>query len=214
MKLFKSRTIWLPTWQGWGLLFLILGVFLGVFFINAHRFLAVTHKVADADILVVEDWMPDIVYKAAAAEFQQGTYRFLFISSIREYHARDGASRNTRRSSAANRMISLNIPEDQIVECFASPTENHRSAAMAHAVRDALRQRGISTKGVTVMAPATHARKTWLVHRRALGPEVPAGIVAVDPGVYDPSRWWMSSQAAKLVINNYAGLLHEWATGY
>jgi hypothetical protein len=213
LKLFKPRTIWLPTWQGWALLFLILAGLFTVFFLNAHRFLAVTYRVADADILVAEDWMPEVVVEATASEFRKGNYRLLLISSIHEYNVQDNRPRNVGKSPMANRIISLGIPEDRIIECFAPATENHRSAAMARSVRDTLRQRGIKAKGVIVMAPATHARKTWLVHRRALVAEAPVGIVAITPRVYDPARWWMNSQSAKWVINNYAGLLYEWITG-
>jgi hypothetical protein len=213
MKLFKPKTIWWPTCQGWALLFLIIVGFFTVFFLNAHRFLAVTNRVADADILVVEDWMPDVVLQATAREFKEGHYRYLLISGISEYDGQNNGPQNIRKSSVVNRIASLGVPRDRIIECFAPATDSHRSAARAHSVRNALRQNGIISKGVNVMAPATHARKTWLVHRRALGSEVPAGIVAVLPGVYDPARWWMNSHSAKWVLTNYAGFLHEWITG-
>ena len=214
MRFFKPKTIWWPTWQGWSLLFLILAGFFIVFFLNAHRFLAVTNRLADADILVVEDWMPDVFLQATAKEFKEGNYQHLLISSIREYDNQENRQQKVRKSSAVNRIVSLGVPRDRIVECFAPATDNHRSAAMARSVSNALRQNGIISKGVNVMAPATHARKTWLVYRRALGSEAPVGIIAVLPGVYDPERWWLNSQSAKWVITNYAGLIYEWITGF
>lgn len=213
MKLFKLRTVWLPTWQGWTVFFMILIVFLVVFFINAHRFLAVTSRVPDADILVVEDWMADVFLQATAVEFKKGNYRLLLISGLREYDSHNDVIQNVRKSSKVNRLISLGVPKDQIMECFTPVTEDHRSAAMAGAVRDALRQHNIKAKGVNVLAPATHARKTWLVYRRALASGAAVGIVAIAPGIYDPDRWWQNSQSAKWVLTNYAGLFYEWITG-
>lgn len=213
MKLFKPKRIYLPTWQGWILLILVLVGFILTFFLNAHHFLATTNRVANADILVVEEWSMHVTADAAAREFKEGNYQHLFISKTLEYNNQDSSIQNIRRSSAANRMVSLGIPEDRIIECYFPATESHRSLAMARGVRDALRKSGIKSKGVNVMAPATHARKTWLVHRRALVTEAPAGIVAITPGSYDPARWWMNSQSAKWVMNNYAGLLYEWITG-
>jgi hypothetical protein len=214
MKLFKPKTIWWPTWQGWALLFLILAGFSIIFFVNAHRFLAVTNRVADADILVVEDWVAnkDVFLWATVQEFKKGQYRYLLYTGTNKYDD-DNSSQNIRKSPVVNRPVSLGVPRDRIIEHFVPATESHRSATMARAVRDALRQNGIKSKGVNVIAPATHARKTWLVYRRAFASEVPAGIIAVLPGVYDPERWWLNSQAAKWVFTNYAGLLHEWITG-
>ena len=184
----KSGATTSSGWKRWILLFLVLALFLAVFLVNAHRFLAVTSRVADADILVVEGWSADVVGQAAVREFKEGNYQRLLISSLRGDTGPGKKQKTAERSSVADYMISLGIPEDRIMECSAPMTENHRSATMARGVRDALRRGGIKSKGVNVMAPATHARKTWLVHRRALLPETPVGIIAVLPGVYDPAQ--------------------------
>jgi len=200
-------------WKRWILLFLVLVLLLAVFLVNAHRFLAVTSRVDDADILVVEGWSADVVGKAAVTEFKEGNYERLLISSLRGDTGPGENAKYGPKTSIADYMISLGIPADRIMECSGPMTDNHRSATMARGVRDALRRGGIKSKGVNVMAPATHARKTWLVHRRALLPETPVGIIAVLPGVYDPARWWMNRQAAKWVLKNYVGLFYEWVTG-
>jgi hypothetical protein len=209
----KSGPAAWPAWTRWILLFLVLVLSLAVFLVNAHRFLAVTSRVPDADILVVEGWSADVVGKAAVIEFKEGNYQRLLISSLRGDTGPGEKAKNGPKTSIADYMISLGIPEDRIMECSASMTDNHRSATMARGVRDSLRREGIKSKGVNVMAPATHARKTWLVHRRALLPETPVGIIAVLPGVYDPARWWMDRQATKWVLKNYLGLFYEWVTG-
>ena len=186
---------------------------MSLFFINAHRFLAVTERAEGADILVVEEWMPAVVAQAAAREFETGQYSLLLISGLREQTDEEHSSNHSRKSSMFRRLVSLGVPESRILECYAPLTEVHRSAAMAGAVKSLIAEKGIAAKGLNVMAPATHARKTWLVHRRALSPGIPVGIVAVLPGNYNPDRWWLNSQSAKWVLTNYAGLLHEWVTG-
>jgi hypothetical protein len=200
-------------WKRWILPVLVLVLLLAIFLGNAHRFLAVTSRVAHADILVVEGWSADVVGQAAVKEFKEGNYQHLLISSLSGDVGPGEKPQKEGKTSVANYMISLGIPEDRIMECIAPMTDNHRSATMALGVRDMFRRDGIKSKGINVMAPATHARKTWLVHRRALLPETPVGIIAVLPGVYDPARWWMDRQATKWVLKNYVGLFHEWVTG-
>jgi hypothetical protein len=58
-KFFKKRTIWLPTWPV--ILVSILIIVTSILFIlfSSHNFLAVTNKVPNAKILVVESWMTD-----------------------------------------------------------------------------------------------------------------------------------------------------------
>ena len=203
----------LSGWKRWILLFLVLVLLLAAFLVNAHRFLAVTSRVAHADILVVEGWSADVVGHAAVKEFSEGNYQHLLISSLSGDVGPGEKPKDSPKTSVSDYMISLGIPEDRIMECIAPMTDNHRSATMARGVRNARRRGYIKSKGVNIMAPATHARKTWLVHRRALLPETPVGIIAVLPGVYDPARWWMDRQATKWVLKNYVGLFHEWITG-
>src|SRR4051812_13365426 len=56
-------------------------VLLVVFVVFVHPFLAVTRRV-DADILVVEGWIPDYMFPAVAAEFREKQYRFLLVSGL------------------------------------------------------------------------------------------------------------------------------------
>ena len=212
MRLFRLGTICFPTWLRWSALFIVLVILFAISAPNAHQFLAVTQRVMDADTLVVEEWSADVVGQAAADEFKKGNYEHLLISCLRG-DRRENPLGHMQKSPEVHRMVALGIPKEKIVESYTPATDHHQSASMARGVRDTLRKMNIKSKGVNVMAPATHARKTWLVHSRALFPQTSAGIIAVQPGIYNPDRWWLNSKSAKWVLKNYIGLFYEWATG-
>lgn len=207
MKLIRQRTIWWPTWQGWVLLFLLAVGSLALLIANLHDFLAVTERVADADSLAVEAWVPEKVARVAAEEFKNNGYRSFLVTGFND--TRDHA----RMSAAVQRLVSYGIPRDRVIVCTGSPVDEYRSFAMARALRDAVKQGTVITRGVNIVAPAAHARKTWLAYSRALGAEISVGIIAVLPGDYEPKRWWQSSQGVKWVVANGAGWLHELITG-
>lgn len=195
------------------MIFLITSGLLLVVIWNVHQFLAITNRVTNSDILVVETWVPEIVVRATAREFKEGNYRLLLISGIREYNSQDNLPQNVRKSSVANRIVAMGISRNRIIECYATETDSQRSEAMAIAVRDTLLHGGIATKGVNLIAPAAHARKTWLVYHRTLASEAPVGIIAVPTGDYDPAHWWRTTQGAKWVISNGIGWVYEWFAG-
>lgn len=209
MRLFRPRTIWWPTWQGWVFLFLLLGGLFLLFLLKVHGFLAVTHRVANADILVVEAWVPDVVLQGAANEFRSGRYRLLLIGDL----SPAGQPETARTPRAVGRMEALGVPRDRIVFCSVAGTDEHRSFAMAVAVREALLKGNMAPRGLCVVAPAAHARKTWLAYRRALSSQAPVGVVSVLTEDYDPARWWESSQGAKWVVANGVGWLYELFAG-
>lgn len=213
MTLFKRKTIWWPTWKGWALFSLLSATCLIVFVFSVHRFLAVTQRAGNADILVVEAWVPEVVLRTAAREFIEGRYRILLTSDIRLPESLKAGPEDSRASLAKNLLEAQGIPPERIVVCIASETNSHRSHAMALSVRDAVLHAGFEPKGMNIMAPAAHARKTWLAYRRAMGPEFPVGIVAVPTEDYNPAYWWKTSQGAKWVIANGVGWLYEWVAG-
>lgn len=213
MKLLKQSTIWLPTWQGWVLSLAVFGGLFLVFLFNVHDFLAVTRRVEGADVLVVEAWVPEAVLRGATREFKAGRYRILVTSDLRATDAAAGHSEGERTSAAVSRIEALGVPRDRIVTCSVSAADEHRSHAMALAVRATLQQTGVMARGLNVVAPAAHARKTWLAYRRALQNVAPVGIISVLTDDYDPRRWWKTSQGAKWVIANGVGWLYEWLSG-
>lgn len=210
MTLFEPKTIWWPTWQGWILFFVLAFALLIVFILNVHDFLAVTNRVENADILVVEAWVPENVAQAAAREFVSGRYQLILISDVR---VREAQKDQPEYSRLFTTLESIGIKHNQIVACLALNANDRRSYAMALSVRDTLRQKGIVAKGLNIIAPAAHARKTWLAYRHALIPGIPVGIVSVPTGDYDPARWWATSTGAKWVIANGIGWLYEWVGG-
>ncbi len=213
MNLLRRRTIWVPTWQGWILLFLLVALGLVLLVANAHNFLAVTQRVENANILAVEAWVPEKVAEAAAQEYGKGNYLLLAITDLKGSDEPEGQAEGRRSAAAVRRMVSYGISRDHILVCVGAAAEEYRSFAMARALRDALHQRAISTHGVNIVAPAAHARKTWLAYSRALRSDTSVGIIAVLTGDYDPAHWWRSSQGAKWIIANGAGWLHELITG-
>lgn len=213
MKLFTPKTILLPTWQGWCLLFLLIAGCIFAVITKVHDFLAVTDRVAIADILVIEDWVPEKVVVAAVKEFKEGGYRFIVVTGLKRFYGGKGGGDDLPPATASRLIESFSIPADRLIVCLGSMTDNHRSFSMASALRDAVRQKVVTTQGFNIVAPAAHARKTWLVYSRALRSEAPVGIIAVPTGDYDPTHWWRSSQGAKWVIANGAGWLHELIVG-
>jgi hypothetical protein len=46
-----------------------------------------------------------------------------------------------------------------------------------------------------------HARRSWLLFEKVLGPTTRVGIIAVEDCDYDPKRWWRASQGVRIVLD-------------
>ena len=204
----RRRSVWLPTWRGWlCLLALSFGLALGVGRC-LHSFLAVTRPV-QADVLVVEGWVPDTVLKAAIAEFHRSPYRVLVTSGGPRPRGHLTSDYPTYAEETGASLRILGFPASKLIEAPGAPTMRNRTFHSAQAVRDKLADLGITPVGLNVITEGAHARRTWTVFCRVFDRPGKVGVISCEPVEYDPARWWASSEGAKHTLIETIGWLHD-----
>lgn len=153
------------------------------FVLFVHPFLAVTQKV-DADILIVEGWVPDYMIPSAVQEFRTGHYLLLAISGLEND---PGLPRTAELSDAQKhkaRLERLGIAPNAIALCPAPFARWLRTSKTAQAVQHKIAELGLKPKGINVLTAGPHARETWVAYQHIFGPEVPVGIISVPKNNY------------------------------
>lgn len=167
-----------------------------------HPFLAV-HAPVDADVLVVEGWVPHYVVAEAAAEYQRKPYCWVAVSGLGVDAARwDGAG-------VVRQLLDVGVEPAGIVAAPAAPATWNRTSQMARAVRDKLSALSIRPRGVNVVTLGPHARQSRLAYRRLFGPGVPVGVIPVPKDDYAPARWWASKAGIRKTTKDLAGYVKE-----
>lgn len=198
----RRRSRWLY------LAFGFVAVALFIFVRFAHPFLAVTQRV-DADILVVEGWIPDYMLPPAAKEFHEGKYARLLVSGLEN----DPKANSADSVSVALRMVSrleeLGVPPDALMACPAPFTGWRRTSKTAQAVKTKTAEVGIAIKGINVVTAGPHARETWVAYRHVFGETMPVGIISIPKTNYPADRWWLSAQGLYWVPKDFVAWLKE-----
>jgi len=167
--------------------------------------LATTEKV-DADLLVVEGWMPDHVAEQVIHEFNSGKYQWIvatggplqlggYLCGYRTYAA---AMRAT--------LIHLGVDAEKIVAVPAPDTKRDRTYASAVALRNWLERSHYAVKGINLCSLNVHARRSHYLFRLALGDRYPLGILALDDGRVGENDWWTSSEGVRRVIGEFIAM--------
>jgi hypothetical protein len=204
--LLKRKESLVLTWRGWSLLLLCLGVALVILADSIHPFLAVTRPV-HGDILVVEGWMPDNRLEAALALFNERRYRLLVTTGGPLGKGHYLSAYGTDAELAAATLHKLGLARDRIVAVAAPPASRDRTFESALALREWLSQSGLVVRSLDVYSKGAHARRTWLLFRKALGSDIAVGIIAADPD-YDAERWWTSSSGVRAVVGESVAYLY------
>jgi hypothetical protein len=191
-----------------GLVFFIVCVIalLSFGFLNIHAFLAKSSPV-DADVLVVEGWLPDYALQSALAEFRQGSYQKLITiggSLPRGFYLSE--YKNFAELAAAT-LTALGLDREQIL-IVADPSESQNRTYSSAVILDRwLATSQLQIKALNLYTLGTHARRSWLLFKKTLEPQISVGIIANEPLNYDAKNWSHSSEGVRTVISELLAYL-------
>jgi uncharacterized SAM-binding protein YcdF (DUF218 family) len=208
MKLFfRSRTIPVPTiWGALSLIGLLLSPLVWWFY-RGESFLAPTQRIP-AQILVVEGWIGPRGIAAAKTEFDSHNYQLIVISGgIATPEGWDPGGWSYAERAKAE-LVRLGIPAEKIVLSGNGNPNRQRTYLSAVTVVRTLENLNIEPSSVNIFTLGTHARRSYLVYRKAFGPRTPVGIIsweAPNPAV----AWWHSSERAQQLMIQSVGYFYE-----
>jgi len=208
LGLVNRRERWGLSWRGWLAVALVVVLAGWGSLVSVYPFLAVTRRV-DAQVLVVEGWVPEFAIHAAAEEFRAGGYERIYttggpvkgsVSYTNDY--------NTAASLGADRLRKTGIPGSSVQMVPSRIMSRDRTYSSAIALRDWLRDRRVPVANINVLTEAVHARRTRLLYEAAFGKGVAIGIISIQSPDYDPAHWWRYSEGVREVIGESIAYLY------
>jgi hypothetical protein len=202
----QRRQIWLPTFLGW----LTLVGIAGPSFILAgywiHPFLAINKPIPGARLLVVEGWLEPRELDQAIEVFRNGRYQLLATTGgpIERWSELSAASNYA--DLAAGYLMNHGLPSIAVKAVPAPASAQDRTFLSAVKLREWIRRQGTGIDSLDVFSGGTHARRSRMLYRMALGPSVNVGIMSARPHQYDRDHWWQSSAGVKSVVGEAIGV--------
>ncbi len=196
--LLEYKPQWTLTLRGWlFVLFLLLSIFV-CFGLSIHPFLRVSQPV-DAEVMVVEGWVGDRVIEGAIAEFQAKNYRLMITTGDELGRGQYLSDYDTYADVAAATAIALGLNSEEVVAVSSLDVAINRTAASAEAVKQWLMASDLTVNAINLYSYNLHTRRSWLIFRRILEPEIKVGAIAFPANYYGRS-WWQTSEGIKSVI--------------
>ena len=115
---------------------------------------------------------------------------------------------NTSASLAAGRLKAAGFSPELIQMVPSRVSERDRTYSSAVALRDWFRDNHVSVHGINIVTEDVHARRSWLLFQKALGPGVKVGVIAVPNPDYDAGQWWRYSEGVKEVVSEGVAYLY------
>jgi uncharacterized SAM-binding protein YcdF (DUF218 family) len=203
------KECWRLSWRGRLLFALAVSVTILSMIIEAHSFLAVTRRVP-ATILVVEGWTHHFGVDAAVNEFKTGHYeRILTTGGPVEGYGPYSSIYDTEAWQSAELLVKAGVSAADVQSVPSRFVGRDRTYNSAVALRNWLTDQNVNARSINVLTEDAHARRTWLLFRKALEPGVAVGIISVPDPDYDANHWWRSSEGVREILDE--GIAYAYA---
>ena len=198
--LLVRKSLWTPSWYGCAILIVTTCSIAFILFHSLYGYLALVRPV-EADLLVVEGWIPDYSLQLAVNEFQSGSYRQIIATGGPVQANQYFTQYETGAELTAARLCSLGVPDRSVIAVPAADVKRDRTWTAAKAFAEWVDSRNIEIRGINVLSTGPHTRRTYLLFRRALGPGYSVGSIAVDDPSYSSEYWFRESAGVRTMIN-------------
>lgn len=169
-------------------------------------FLAQHKPLPAADIVVIEGWLSDPELHLALAT--AGPEALLLCSGGPVLYGRGLLGYETYAEVSVARLRELGVGEDRLLAAPAEDTRRDRTWVSALAVRRHLEETGRFGQPVNLVTVGPHARRSFLLYRKAFGKGYPLGIVAIPPQDGRMDRWYAQSAGFKQVLSEVFSLFY------
>ncbi|MHC5729459.1 MAG: YdcF family protein [Nostoc sp.] len=201
IKLIKRQEMWTLTAQGWAIAIALIAYLIFFAITHVHSFLAVTYPIKSAKVLVVEGWLPDYAIEEALTEFKNGSYRqIISTGGILGKGSYLTAYNNFAEVSAAT-FIKLGLEAEKVVAVPTPFVVKDRSYASAAEFHRWLSDSNLQIESINLFSLDVHTRRSWLIFKKLLNPDIKVGIIAAKTQDYDPEKWWDSSQGVRTILD-------------
>ena len=198
--LLRRRQATLPTWRGWIVILVLVGL-IGLGGLRcSYSFLAVNDP-SPSGILVVEGWASDYVLAAAKEEFTQHRYLKLCVTGGPIEAGAPLCEYRTYAERGVAVLLKLGLSTNEVSAVPAPLVRQDRTYTCARTLRQWLATNNIAATNINLISVGPHSRRSRLLFQKAFGNEVPVGIMSIPSQEYDPGRWWHSSAGFRAVTS-------------
>lgn len=180
--------------------FVVLAFSLLIFF-NIHPFLSPHKPAAGAKILVVDAWLSDKELDEAVEVFRAGNYSRVFVPGSPLERSLFFPGMKGSGEVTAVVLVYKGIPYDKVTPLFVKPVQKDRTYQAALKTRNWLNENNISPSAINLFTSSAHARRSWMLYRKAFENDREVGIISARPVCYNAKRWWKSSNGFRSVAD-------------
>lgn len=177
-----------------------------IMILGLHPFLAL-NKPIDAKVMVIEGWIPETSLQLAVKIFKSQNYEMILTNGGRIGRKNASNRLSTYAERCKYKLVCMGIDEKLIIAIPTATIHRSRTYSYAQSTVAWIRQNRATTKAINIFTLGTHARKSYVLYRKATRKKMDVGIISAPPVDYNPLYWYLSNIGIGFVFKNLMGYL-------
>lgn len=205
-KLYKYRTVPVPTVWGWLLVFLFsIGLFYGLLKAT-YPFLS-EEIPTSTKVLVVEGWIPDEGLRNAIVYYNEHHYEYMIVTGIPISQWTFASPYSNMADATARSMKEMFFKDTIYTVHIPTIIQRDRTYATAVALEMKWDSMGIPYADFDLYSMGSHSRRSYMMFQKVFSDRI-KGLVADDDPSFIPSHWYKSSRGFRTVFGELTSFLY------
>jgi hypothetical protein len=203
----RKREVVVPSPRGMLILALAAAAAGWILITRLQLFLAVNRPIG-GEVLVVEGWIPDYAMREALLAFRSRPYKMIVTTGGPLPQGMAYSYYGTHAQLAAAFFRESGLSADSLTAVPSPEAGRDRTYQEGVSLREWMRSTGRNFASLDLVSFSTHARRSRLLYRMALGKGTGVGVYALRDAGYNPAIWWKTSNGFRRVSDEAVAYLY------
>jgi uncharacterized protein (DUF1684 family) len=204
---FKRKTLWVPTFFGWLVIFPLPFILFYILLITTYPFLAIK-KQPTSDMLVVEGWIPEYGLKNAIDYYHDHHYKYMVITGVPITQWSYSSPYSNMADASARSMREMYFRDSIYTASIPSTVVRDRTYSTAVALKMKMLEGRIPYQKFDLYTMGAHARRSHLMFEKAIDTLI-SGVINETDLSFEPDNWFRTSYGFRIVSSEYISYMYS-----
>ena len=208
ISLVKQKVCYRLTFAGWILILSVNFLFVLLLIKSISSFLVVNRPL-ETEVLVVDGLLPGYGYDSIVSLVKKNSYKYLITTGADvDYVFNSGEHFNIAEFSY-NVLSTKDIGDCKLYKAPAHNIIRDRTFSSAMRLKNWFVCNKIFPLKFNVVSFSCHARRTWILYRKAFRQYAEVGIITIPDMSYNYNHWYNNSKGVRLVLSETIGFIYS-----
>jgi len=208
IRLVKQKVCYRLTFAGFSLILGINLLALIVIIRSISAFLVVNRPL-ETEVLIVDGLLPGYGYDSIVSLVKKNSYKYLITTGADVDYVYNSGEHFNIAEFSYNVLSTKDIGDCKLYKAPAHNVVRDRTFTSAITLKNWFVRNKIFPWKINIVSFSCHARRTWILYRKAFRQYAEVGIITIPDMSYNYKKWYNNSKGVRMVLSETIGYIYS-----